>query len=292
MAESAPEPRVGLLLALADDEMVLGHRHSEWTGWAPYLEEDLAFSSIAQDEMAHARVLYELAEPLDGRDADALALGRPRDEYLHAVICERPNRDWGYTLARHYLYDTADDVRLAALETSTYQELASAVRTVRLEERYHLEHARLWFSRLAHGPVEGRQRFADGLEAAVGEALALFESLPGEERLLEEGILPRPSEELLGEWLEQVGNELEAASLDWVLADHAPTGGEMVPTSAGEIEAGSTLSVPGIEHRDGRWLHVGEFAGAGGRRGRHSDDFTELWEEMTGLYRAIPGARW
>jgi ring-1,2-phenylacetyl-CoA epoxidase subunit PaaC len=288
----ADDPRLGLLLALADDEMILGHRHSEWTGWAPYLEEDLAFSSIAQDEMAHARLLYELVGPLLGRDVDALALGRRPEEYRHAVICERPNRDWGYSLARHYLYDTADDVRLTALESSSDEELAAAVRTIRLEERYHLEHAELWFGRLANGPVEGRQRFAQGLEASVGEAMALFETLPDEERLLSSGVLPRSSEDLLATWLERVGNQLEAASLDWVLADHAPAGGEMVPTSAGEIESGSTLSVPGVERREGRWVHVGEFAGAGGRRGHHTEDFTQLWDEMTGLYRAMPGARW
>ena len=287
----APDARLGLLLAIADDELVIGHRHSEWTGWAPHLEEDLAFSSIAQDEMAHARLLYQLAEPLAGADADALALGRDREEYRHAVICERPNRDWGYTLARQYLYDTADDVRLRALADSSWKELADAVGTIRLEERYHLEHAQRWFERLAGGPVEARQRFAEGIEAAVGEAMALFEALPEEPALLEDGVLPRPNEELLGEWLPRVGEELEGASLDWVLTEHAASR-EMVPTSSGEIEAGPTLSVPGIERRDGRWVHRGAFAGAGGRQGRHTEDFTTLWEELTGLYRAMPGAKW
>src|SRR5204863_493549 len=104
----ADESRLALLLALADDELVLGHRHAEWTGWAPHIEEDLAFSSIAQDEMAHARLLYELAGGLTGRDVDALALGRSANEYRNAVLCERPNGDWGFTIARQYLYDTAD----------------------------------------------------------------------------------------------------------------------------------------------------------------------------------------
>ena len=286
------DPRVGLLLALADDELVIGHRHAEWTGWAPYLEEDLAFSSIGQDEMGHARLLYEIAEPLAGKDPDALALGRTPDEYRHAILCERPNGDWGFTIARQYLYDTADEIRLAALERSSFPELAAAVRTIRLEERYHLEHAQQWFRRFSEGPVEARQRFAQGLEAAVGEALALFETLPDEEQLVADGVLPRPSEELLAEWLGVLGNDLEEASLDWVLASHAKAGGEMVPTSSGEIEQGPTLTVPGIERRDGRWVHVGGFAGDGGRRGRHTEEFVGLWEEMTGLYRAIPGATW
>src|SRR5205085_5014251 len=95
----ADESRLALLLSLADDELVLGHRHAEWTGWAPHIEEDLAFSSIAQDEMAHARLLYGLAKEATGRDEDSLALGRKPEEYRNAVLCERPNRDWGYSLA-------------------------------------------------------------------------------------------------------------------------------------------------------------------------------------------------
>ena len=287
------DPRVELLLALADDELVIGHRHAEWTGWAPYVEEDLAFSSIAQDEIAHARLLYEIAEPLAGRDPDALAMGREPDEYRNAILCERPNRDWGYTVARQYLYDTADDVRMRSLESSSFPELAQAVRTIRLEERYHLEHANQWFRRIAHGPsLQARERFAGGVEAAIGEALALFETLPSEEALIADGVLPRSNEDLLGEWLAALGQALEEASLDWVLTEHARQAGEMVPTSSGEIEAGATLSVPGVERRDGTWVHVGGFAGAGGRRGRRSDDFRPLWEEMTDLYRALPGARW
>jgi ring-1,2-phenylacetyl-CoA epoxidase subunit PaaC len=283
------EARRTLLLAVADDELILGHRHAEWTGWAPHVEEDLAFSSIAQDEIAHARLLYGLAD----QDVDALALGREPHGYRNAILCERPNGDWGYTLARHYLYDTADDVRTSALEGSSWTELAAAVKTIRLEERYHLEHARLWFRRLAEGrSLTGRERLAQGLEAAIGEALAIFESLPDEEQLVEEDVMPRSSEQLLAEWLERLGAELEEVSLDWVLSAHAPAGGEMVPTSSGEIEAGPTLSVPGIERRDGRWVHVGGFAGAGGRRGRHSEDFRPLWEDLTGLYRAVPGATW
>src|SRR5467141_3914111 len=123
------DPRLILLLSLGDDELVIGHRHSEWTGWAPHLEEDLAFSSIAQDEMAHARLLYRLAGETwpELGDEDRLALGRAPNEYRNAVICERPNGDWGYTIARQYLYDRADAVRLEALASSAWRELADLV---------------------------------------------------------------------------------------------------------------------------------------------------------------------
>jgi ring-1,2-phenylacetyl-CoA epoxidase subunit PaaC len=288
------DARLALLLALADDELILGHRHSEWTGWAPHIEEDLAFSSIAQDEMAHARLLYRLADDsgLTERDEDALALGREPQEYLNAWLCERPNRDWGYTLARQFLYDTADEIRLEALASSTWSELSQVAKVMQLEEKYHLDHARQWFSKLADGPVEARQRFADGLSEAIGEAMALFEPIPGEDRLMAEGVLARSNEDLLGEWLRQLGEELEGVSLDFVLTRHG-VAGEMVPTSSGDMPAASEdFTVPGLARRDGRWIHEGGFTGAGGRQGRHSEDFLPLWEEMTGLYRSHPGAKW
>lgn len=290
----ADDPRLTLALALADDEMIIGHRHGEWTGWAPHIEEDLAFSSIAQDEMAHARLLYGLAGELTGQDEDRLAFGREPNEYRNAVLCERPNGDWGFTLARHWLYDCADAVRLEALAGSSWHELADLVKVMQLEEAYHREHATAWFDRLTGGPsLTARQRLADGLARAIGEAMAIFEPLPGEERLVVDGVLPVGSEELLGRWLDGVGEALEAASLDYVLERHEPRTGEMTPTGSGQIEGeAEDLVAPGLTRRDGRWVHQGGFAGAGGRRGRHSEDFQPLWEEMTGMYRAFPGAKW
>src|SRR5207244_1919290 len=161
-AMNLDEPRIALLLALADDELIIGHRHSEWTGWAPHIEEDLAFSSIAQDEMAHARLLYWLAREagLTDRDVDALALGRPPAEYRNAVLCERPNGDWGFTVARQYLYDTADAVRVAELTESSWPELADAMKVIQLEEKYHVDHAVAWFRRLGEGTsLTARERF-------------------------------------------------------------------------------------------------------------------------------------
>jgi ring-1,2-phenylacetyl-CoA epoxidase subunit PaaC len=290
------DPRASLLFALADDELILGHRLSEWTGWVPYIEEDLALSSIAQDEIAHARMLLDILSTIDGRDVDSLALGRAPGEYRNAVLCERPNRDFAFTLARHWLYDNADDVRLRALQESSFKELREAVAIFLLEERYHLEHADAWFHRLAEGPVDARHRFVDAIGAAMNEAVALFEPLEEERALLSDGVMPRSSEDLLGEWLQRVGGMLDEAGLEQALGARAePSTGEMVPTSTGEIEvkgAPPILQPPDVERIDGRWVHTDGFRGSGGRRGRHSEDFEPLWTEMTALYRAHPGARW
>src|SRR3989454_11909911 len=87
--------RIELLLEVADDELILGWRDSEWTGIAPFLEEDVAFSSIAQNEIGHARALYEIAAERLGTDADALAFDRSPPEYRAAPLVElRFVPDW------------------------------------------------------------------------------------------------------------------------------------------------------------------------------------------------------
>ena len=48
------------LFQAADDELVMGHRESEWLGMAPEIEEDVAFGSISQDEVGHALFYYNL----------------------------------------------------------------------------------------------------------------------------------------------------------------------------------------------------------------------------------------
>ncbi len=74
LPQDLKEPFADLLLSVADDKFILGHRNSDWTGLAPILEEDIAFSSLAQDEIAHAKALYELIGGLLGRSADAPAI--------------------------------------------------------------------------------------------------------------------------------------------------------------------------------------------------------------------------
>src|SRR4029077_6903229 len=126
-----------LLRSMADDELVIGFSDSEWTGIAPLLEEDVAMSSLAQDELGHAQAFYRLLADLvaDGRDADAIAYDRPPEGYFHARLLDHPRGDWADTIVRRYLYDTADAVRLEALATGSWAPLAELVSKVRREER-------------------------------------------------------------------------------------------------------------------------------------------------------------
>ena len=137
-----------LLLGLADDELVIGWRDSEWTGIAPLLEEDVAFSSIAQNEIGHARAVYELLAD----DADALAFDRKVDEYRCAPLVELRLLDWAHTIARRWLYETADEIRITALLDDEDSRIAGLAAKINREEAYHRMHAEMWRERLSDTP--------------------------------------------------------------------------------------------------------------------------------------------
>src|ERR1700740_1174144 len=122
--------RADTLLALADDELIIGWRDSEWTGIAPMLEEDVAFSSIAQNEIGHARAVYELLSD----DADALAFDRSLDEYRCAPLVELRLLDWAHAIARRWLYEVADLVRLGVLKSDRNAKVAGLAEKIDREE--------------------------------------------------------------------------------------------------------------------------------------------------------------
>jgi len=200
---SAPEQ----LLELADDELILGWRDSEWTGIAPLLEEDVAFSSIAQNEIGHARALYELAAAELETTADELAFDRRPEEYRCAPLVElRLVGDWAATIARHWLYETADELRLEALKAGDDQELAELAAKIDREEAYHRMHARMWAERLRDEP-----RFRNAVDRLWPFAVAV---LPPELRptLAERVAVSLPSDNLAQE-VERGAHTAELAEL-------------------------------------------------------------------------------
>jgi ring-1,2-phenylacetyl-CoA epoxidase subunit PaaC len=167
--------RTDLLLDLADDELFLGWRNSEWTGIAPFLEEDVAFSSIAQNEIGHARALYELAARELGATADELAFDRPPDAYRCAPLVQLRRLEWARTIGRHWLYETADEIRLASLKDSDDPELAGIAAKIDREEAYHRMHAQMWLDRLL-ATAEGRMRLNEGVDELWPYALGVLDA--------------------------------------------------------------------------------------------------------------------
>jgi len=177
-----------LLLGLADDELVLGWRDSEWTGIAPLLEEDVAFSSIAQNEIGHARAVYELLSEGEGEDADALAFDRAPDEYRCAPLVELRLLDWAHAIARRWLYEAADRVRIEALMQAADPRIAGLAAKIDREEAYHRMHAQMWAERLADEP-----RFSEALAELEPLVDARDEHLPELGELWEEMTMVRRS---------------------------------------------------------------------------------------------------
>lgn len=134
------------IFSFADDEHLIGQQHTEWIGVAPFLEEDLAFSSIGQDELGHAVLLYEVVlemrkiEPTD-EAVDALAYDRGAAEYRSSHLVELATTDWAKALLRHWLYDTVEQFRWELVAGSSNAALAEIAVRVEREERFHRRHA-------------------------------------------------------------------------------------------------------------------------------------------------------
>jgi ring-1,2-phenylacetyl-CoA epoxidase subunit PaaC len=173
--------RAQLLLPIADDELVLGWRNSEWTGIAPFLEEDVAFSSIAQNEIGHARALYEVVAAERGVTADEVAFDRAPEEYRSSPFVELDlMHDWARTIARRILYEAADTIRVAALRESPSPELAGLAEKIEREEAYHRLHAEMWTQRL-RASEEGKRRLDAALDELWPYALGLLDGEGREE---------------------------------------------------------------------------------------------------------------
>jgi ring-1,2-phenylacetyl-CoA epoxidase subunit PaaC len=218
MDSTVREALCGRLLALADDELILAHRNSEWAGHGPILEEDIAFSNIALDEMGHAAVWYGLLGELDGRDPDQLIFFRYASEYRNVQMVELPRGDWAFTLLRQYLFDAYEQLLLAHLADSRYRPLVEAAAKLQPEERYHLRHTASWVRRLGLGTEESNGRMQDALKLLWPYARQFFVPLPGDQLLADEGVFPalRP---LQREWEAAVGPYLQESGL------HLPQGG-------------------------------------------------------------------
>ena len=192
------------LLGLADDELVLGWRDSEWTGIAPLLEEDVAFSSIAQNEIGHARAVYELLAGPEG-DADVLAFDRKLEDYRCAPLVELHLLDWAHSIARRWLYEVADEIRITALKADSESVVAGLAAKIDREEAYHRMHAEMWHERLRDEP-----RFQAAVEELWPYAL---------------GVLPA---ELRGELVSGVGlDEIEGVERGTHTDELAPLWEEM-----------------------------------------------------------------
>jgi ring-1,2-phenylacetyl-CoA epoxidase subunit PaaC len=240
------------VLRIADDELTIGHRHSEWTGVGPDIESDVAMSSIAQEELGHARLFYEHLAGDEPGGVDRLAFGRPPAEFRNAVLLELPNQGWEFSIVRLVLYETFEALRLGMLAQSGQEPLAGLAATLGREERYHGLFAAAWLERLAGASAGARARVQAALDTAWPHALGFFETTDADGGLERAGVLLDPAERQREAWEAAVRPVLERCALT------APTGQ----------------------------------ARLGGRRGVHTPALTEMHAAMTEVWASDPEARW
>ncbi|EMA50917.1 MULTISPECIES: 1,2-phenylacetyl-CoA epoxidase subunit PaaC [Halococcus] len=204
-----------LLYRLADDEFVIADRYTDWQVHAPTIESDIAIANIAQDELGHARLWYDLLEDFGYTEPD-LIWERDPDTFRHSTLCELPfaEGDWADAIVRSYLYDEAEHLRLEALEDSSSPRIRDRIGKVTSEEDYHREHAENWLRRLAGGD-EGRERVQDAVDRLFPHALSLFEPVGEIEDDIDDlGLRTRTLEDMRAEWIETVTDTLTGIGID------------------------------------------------------------------------------
>ncbi len=243
-----------LLFKMADDALIMGHRNSEWTGLGPILEEDIAFSSMAQDKIGHAQALYSiLHEDFEESEPNVLVYARDEKKFRCCHFVELPNRGYDFSLARHFLFDHAELCRYRMLEQSSQPRLAALARKIHGELKYHTLHADTWIKKLAKATEEGRTRILSSMEAAYPFALGIFEPGKWENELIRKKVFAG-EEVLLKEWLKSMEPILEAAGIKLPKENVKPS--------------------------------------FGGRKGLHTEHLHPLLGEMAEVYRTEPDAEW
>jgi ring-1,2-phenylacetyl-CoA epoxidase subunit PaaC len=243
-----------LLYKIADDLLILGHRNSEWTGFGPLLEEDIAFSSMAQDKIGQSYALYQILHQLGEQAPDTVAFMRHAGQFHNSIFTELPNGEYDFSLVRHFLFDTAEAIRFTMLTQSSFQPLAELTRKVRGELRYHVLHANTWIRQLGSATDESIGRLQRSLDLALPYALGMFEESPFEKELIAANVY---------------GGE-QALKEAWMV-------------NVEEIIGQTSLNLPA-------WKTVTPVLG--GRVGKHSEHLQPLLDEMSEVFRIDPAAEW
>jgi ring-1,2-phenylacetyl-CoA epoxidase subunit PaaC len=244
-----------LIFRLADDDLVMGHRNSEWTSLGPILEEDIAFSSMAQDEVGHAQAYYILLHELLGEaHPDQLAFNRSESEFRSCQLVEYPIQDYAFSLVRHALYDLAESVRLEALTRASFRPLAELAKKLLREERYHELHAQTWLRQLGNATDEAQSRLQAALDQAFPLAFGLFEPTAYDEAIAAEDLQPREAE-LEARWLAKVTDLVHI----------------------------SNLELPEVADKTQHY---------GGRQGRHTPHLAAMLKEMDEVFEIDTAAVW
>ncbi len=243
-----------LLYKIADDQLILGHRNSEWTGFGPILEEDIAFSSMAQDKLGHSLAFYNLLHELGEADADTIAFTRNANQFHNSQFVELPIGEYDFSLIRHFLFDNAEILRFDMLTRSSYTPITTVATKLKGEVKYHVLHANTMIKQLGSSTEEAIERLQNSLNEALPYALGIFEPSKYEAELIADGIY-EGEEKIKAQWLENIKKVLSQTQL--------------------ELPDLTTITPK-----------------TGGRYGEHTEHLQPLLDEMAEVFKIDPTAEW
>jgi ring-1,2-phenylacetyl-CoA epoxidase subunit PaaC len=239
-------------LHLADDALILGHRNSEWTGYGPILEQDIAISNIALDQIGQARNFYQYAAKMAGATEDDLAYLWDGWDFRNCLLAEQTNGDWAKTILRQFFF-SAYQVDLYEWLAAGNDAMLSAIGAKAHKEAvYHLRWSSEWVIRLGDGTEESHTR----MEKALDELWKFTGELH----------VPAPYEE----WATKsgAGPDLTLLRLKW------------------EERVKEVFDEAGLAYPVTGWMQTG------GKEGRHTEQLGYILAEMQFLQRAYPGCEW
>lgn len=241
-------------LRLGDNALVLGQRLTEWCGHGPVLEQDIALSNIALDHLGQARMLMQFAADLKGGEAteDTMAYFRGDFEFRNALMMELPNGDWGFTLARQFLFDTYNYFLYSELLKSSNENIKAIAQKAIKEITYHAQWSAEWIIRLGDGTEESHERIQTSIDELWQWTGELFTKDEIDQYAQDNGIGP-DLDSIKEKWHQKVAQILDIA----------------------------TLKKP-----EDDWMQ------SGGKQGEHTEFLGFMLAEMQQLPRMFPEAKW
>ena len=242
------------ILRMADNALIVGQRLGELCGHGPILEQDMAMTNIALDQIGQARSLYQYASEVEGqgRSEDDLAFLRDVREFKNILLVEQANGDFGQTVARQFFFDAFNHSFYESLSKSKDAQLAAIAEKSLKEITYHLRWSSQWIIRLGDGTELSHKKIQTAIDELWMWTGEMLKPDALDQKMLEEGI----------------GVDLEDIAKKW------------------HLKVDAVFNEAGLQKPEGGWMQQG------GKTGTHTEQLGFILAEMQFLQRAYPGQEW
>ena len=216
------------IFGVADNCLILGQRLGELCGHGPSLETDIALTNISLDLLGQTRSYYQYVAKLQGGDAseDTVAFLRLEREYKNVLLVEQPNTDFGYSIARQFLFDVFHLALLTELQNSKDDMLKAIANKSIKEVSYHVRFSSDWIKRLGDGTEESHQKIQTAINDLWIFTDELFHQTDADKEMVKQGIGIDVT--LLKEdYYKKINSILEEATLEIPQVEYFQKGGKL-----------------------------------------------------------------